>query len=138
MRVINSYAVEAKESQFMRSKVSLKYTPKDKRKVGQKALTPVRKIVNSLIASYTFPLRRIDQSIPKQNLIIRTSVSNKRVVLRGSSSKSPNRSVTSDAPPSGGPSSSQSRWGKGNKRRFIVTDEQVSISHEGRVLKGSF
>jgi len=45
---------------------------------------------------------------------------------------------TSGTPPSEGPSSSQSTQEKGNKRRFIVTDEQVNISREGGVLKGSF
>jgi len=61
MRVVNSSVNEANEPQSTRSKVLFKCTPKDKRKVGKRALTPVRKIVNSLVASYTFPLRRIDQ-----------------------------------------------------------------------------
>jgi len=109
IRVTNSYASEAKEYQSPRSKVLFKYTPKDKRKVGQKALTPVRKIMNSLVTSYTFPLRRIDQSMPKENLVIRTSLGNKRVVLRGSSLNPMIGASTSGTPPSGGPSSSQSR-----------------------------
>jgi len=66
IRVVNSYAGEASEHQAPRSKVLFKYTPKNKRKVSQKALTPVRDIVNSLATSYTFTLRRIDQSEPKK------------------------------------------------------------------------
>jgi len=138
MRVVNSYVNEVKEPQSTRSKVLSKYTPKDKRQVGQKALTLVGEIVNSLIASYTFPLRRIGQSMSKENLVIRTSLSNKRVVLRGSSSNPLIGASTSGAPSSGGPSSCQSRQGKGNKRQFVVTEELVNVTHEGGVLKGSF
>ena len=138
IQVVNSYASEAKEYQSPRSKVLFKYTPKDKRKVGQKALTTVREIVNSLVTSYTFPLRSIDQSMPIENLVIRTSLGNKRVVLKGSSSNPLTEASTSGTPPSGGPSSSQSRQGKGNKKRFVIIDEQVSISHQGEVLKGLF
>jgi len=76
--------------------------------------------------------------MPKENLVIRTTLGNKRVVLRGSSSNPLIGASSSCAPPSGGPSSSQSRQGKGNERRFIVTDEQVNISYEDGVLKGLF
>ena len=60
LRVVNSYVNQAAEPQSTRSKVLFKYTPKDQRKGGQKALMPVKEIVNSLIMSYTFPLQRID------------------------------------------------------------------------------
>jgi len=86
-----------------------KYTHKDKRKVGQNALTPVREIANSLTTSYTFPLQRVNQSMPKENLVIRTSLCNKRLVLRGSSSNPLIEASTSGAPPSGEPSPSQRR-----------------------------
>jgi len=46
MRVVNNYANEAKEPQSTRLNMLFKYTPKDKRNAGQKALTPVREIVN--------------------------------------------------------------------------------------------
>ena len=79
-----------------------KYTPKEKRKVGQKALTPIREIVNSLVMSYTFPLRQIDQFMPKENLVIRTSLGNKRVVLRGNISNSPTEASSSSNLPTRG------------------------------------
>ena len=60
IRVVNSYVNEAKEPQPTRSKVLLKYKPKDKRKANQKALILVKEIVNTLVTSYTFPLQRID------------------------------------------------------------------------------
>jgi len=37
-----------------------KYAPYEKRKVGKKGIDPVREIMNSLVTSYTFLLRRID------------------------------------------------------------------------------
>jgi len=113
----------------------LKYTPKEKRKVGQKALTPIKEIVNSLVTSYTFPLQRIDQSMPIENLVIRTSVGNKRVVLRGNSSNPLMEAPSLGAPSPGGPSPFQRRWKKDNKRRFVEANKQINISHEG---EGSF
>jgi len=56
IHVVNSYVNEMKEPQPMQSKVLFKYTPKDKRKANQKALIPVKKIVKTLVTSYTFPL----------------------------------------------------------------------------------
>jgi len=60
IRVVNSCVNEAKEPQPTQSKVLFKYTPADKRKANQKALIPVKEIVNTLVTSYTFPLQRID------------------------------------------------------------------------------
>jgi len=94
--VVNSYVNEAKEPQPTRSKVLFKYTLKDKRKA---ALIPVKEIVNTLVTCFTFSLRRIDQSIPKENLVVRTSLGNKRVVLRGSSSTSSTDAPSSSALP---------------------------------------
>jgi len=118
--------------------VLFKYTPKDKRKADQKALTPVKEIVNTLVTSYTFPLRRIDQLMPKENLVMRTSLGNKRVVLRGSFSASSTDAPFSSSLPLGGSSSLKRRQKKGNKRRFAEIDKQIKISHEVGVLKGSF
>jgi len=127
IRVVNNYASEAKEDQFPRSKVLFKYAPKDKRKDGQKVLTPVRKIVNSLITSYTFPLRRIDQSVPKENLVIRTSLGNKRVVFMENLSSPLTGASSSNGSPPGGVS--QSRRGKkgNNKRGFDEANKQINI-----------
>jgi len=61
IRVVNSYVNEVKEPQSMWSNVSFKYTPKDKRNANQNTLIPVKEIVNTLLTSYTFLLRRIDQ-----------------------------------------------------------------------------
>jgi len=122
----------------MQSKVLFKYTPKEKREANQKALIPVKELVNILVTSYTFSIRRIDQSMPKENLVIRTSLRNKRMVLRGSSSTSSTDTPFSSTLPPGGSSSLKRRWKKGNKRRFAETDKQIKISHAGGVLKGSF
>jgi len=138
IRVVNSCVNEAKEPQPTQSKVVFKYTPKDKRRDNQKALIPVKEIVNTLLTSYTFPLRGIDQSMPKENLVIRTSLGNKRVVLRGSSLTSSTDAPFSSTLPSGGSSSLKRRQKKGNKRRFAETNKQIKISHEGGILKGSF
>jgi len=138
IRIVNSYVNEAKEPQPTQSKVLLKYTPKDKRKANQKALIPVKKIVNTLVKSYTFRLRRIDQSMPKENLVIRTSLGNKRVVLRGSSSASLIEAPFSSTLPPRGLSSPKRRQKKDNKRRFAETHKQIKISYESGVLKGSF
>jgi len=101
-------------------------------------LIPVKEIVNTPVTSYTFSLRRIDQSMPKENLVIRTSLGNKRVVLRGSSLTSSTDTPFSSTLPPRGSSSPKRRQKKGNKRRFAKTDKQIKISHEGGVLKGSF
>jgi len=44
--------------------------------------------------------------MPKENLVIRASLSNKRVVLKGSSSNSLTEASSSGAPPPRGPSPS--------------------------------
>ena len=138
MRVINSYVNKAKEPQPTQSKVLFKYTPKDKRKANQKSLILVKEIVNTLVMSYTFPLRRIDQSMPKENLVIRTSLGNKRMVLKGSSSTFLTDAPSSSALPLIGSSSSKGRQKKGDRRRFVETNKQINISHEAGVLKGLF
>jgi len=76
--------------------------------------------------------------MPKENLVIRTSLGNKRVVLRGSSLASSTDAPFSSTPPPGESSSPKRRQKKGNKRRFAETDKQIKKSHEGGVLKGSF
>jgi len=87
--------------------VLFNYTSKDKRKAGQKVLKPIKEIVSPLVTSFTFPLQRIDKSMPKENLITRTSLSNKRMVLKGSSSNPLTKVSTLGAPPSRRPSSYQ-------------------------------
>jgi len=109
IRVVNNYASEAKEYQFSRSKVLCKYTPKEKRKAGLKALIPVGEIVNSLLTSYSYPLRQTDQLVPIENLIIRTSLDKKSVVLRGNSSNSPTEASSSSGLPPRESSQSQRR-----------------------------
>jgi len=137
--VVNSYINEAKEPQPTQSKALFKeYRPKDKRKANQKALIPVKEIANTLVTSYTFPLSRIDQSMPKENLVIRTSLGNKRVVLRGSSSTSSTDALFSSTIPLGGSSSPKRRQKKGNKRRFAETNKQIKIAHDGGVSKDHF
>jgi len=116
--------------------VLLKYTPKDRRKDGQKALPPVREIVNSLVTSYAFSLRRIDQSVPKENLVIRTSLRNKRVLLRENPSNPLTGASSSSGSPLGGPSSS--KRSKKNKRGLAKENQKINISLESGVLMASF
>jgi len=54
--------------------------------------------------------------VPKENLIIRTSLSNKIVVLRGNSSNSPIEASSLTGPPIKGSSQSQKRSKKNNRR----------------------
>ena len=74
----------------------------------------------------------------KENVVIRTSLGNNRMMSREISLNALTKASTSSAPPLGGPSPSQKRWKKGNKRRFVETNKQINISHEGGVLNGSF
>jgi len=76
--------------------------------------------------------------MPKENLVIRTSLGNKRVVVRGSSSASWTDAAFSSTLPPRGSSSPKRRRNKGNKRRFLETHKKIKISHESGVLKGSF
>ena len=83
-----------------RPKVLFKYTPKDKRQPGQKPLSATEKAMNSLMTSYTCPLRKIDQSVPKKKLVIHKHFGEKRnedtrVVFKGESSKLPDEQVSS-------------------------------------------
>lgn len=62
-----------------------KYIPKSQRGEGQKALTPIEDSMTALMTSYTLPLRKIDQSLPKGKMHIsitfgENSKKNKRVV----------------------------------------------------------
>ena len=108
-----------------------KYTPEEKRKDIQKVLTPVREIVNSLVTSYTFPLRKIDQSVPKENLVIRTSLGNKRMVLMKNLSNPLTEASSSSGSPPGGLSQSRRRKKGDNRRGFDEANKQINISHEG-------
>jgi len=113
-----------------------KYAPKDKRKDGQEVLTPVREIMNSLVTSYTFPLRRINQSVPKENLVISTSLGNNRVVLRENLSNPLTGASSLRSSPLEGPSSS--KRSKLNKGGLAKDNQKLSISLESGALKASF
>jgi len=76
--------------------------------------------------------------MPKENLIIRTSLSNKRVVLRGNSSNFMTEVSFSSSPPPRELSQSQKRWKNNNTKALAEANKQINISHEGRVLKASF
>jgi len=96
----------------------------------------VREIVNSLVTSYAFPLRRIDQSVPKENPVIRTSLGDKRVVLRENLSNPLTGASTSSGSSPGGPSSS--KRSKKNRRGLAKENQKLNISLESGVLKASF
>jgi len=73
--------------------------------------------------------------MPKENLVIRTSLGNKRVVLRGNPSNSPIEASSSNRPPPRGLSQSQKRK---KAKGFNEVNKQINISHEGGALKASF
>ncbi|XP_060968195.1 uncharacterized protein LOC133035834 [Cannabis sativa] len=54
-------------------KRTFKYIPKSQRGVGQKALTPIEDSMTALMTSFTLPLRKIDQSLPKGKMQISVS-----------------------------------------------------------------
>jgi len=71
-------------------------------------------------------------------LVIRTSLGNKRVVLKGNSSNSPTQVSSSSGPPPIESSQSQRRTKDNNKKGLVEANKQINISHEGGVLKASF
>ena len=75
--------------------------------------------------------------MPKEKLVIRTSLGNKRVVLRENTSNYPIE-ASSSRPPPGGVSQSRRRKKGNTKRGFDEANKQINISHEGGVLKASF
>jgi len=76
--------------------------------------------------------------MPKEKLVIRTSLGNKRVVLRENTSNYPVEASSSNVPPPGGVSQSRRRKKGNNKRGFDEANKQINISHESGVLKASF
>jgi len=66
IRIVDSYVNEAKEPQPVRSKVLFKYTPKDKRKPNQKALIPVKEIVNTFAQVTLFPSEELTSQYLKK------------------------------------------------------------------------
>jgi len=73
--------------------------------------------------------------MPKENLVIRTSRGNIRVVLRGNSLNSPIEASSSSSPLLRESSHSQRRKKDNNKRGLAKANKQTNISHEGGVLK---
>jgi len=69
--------------------------------------------------------------MPKENLIIRTSLGNKRVVLRGNSSNSLTEASSSSSPSLRESPQSQRRKKENNKRGLAKANKQISISLEG-------
>jgi len=96
----------------------------------------VREIVNSVVTSYTFPIWRVDQLAPKENLIIRTLLGNKRVVLRENPLKPPTWASSWSGPPPGGSSSSKER--KKNKTGLIKPIENWTSQIKGESWKPYF
>jgi len=76
--------------------------------------------------------------VPIENLVIRTSLGNKRVVLRGNSSNSLTEASSSRGPPPRASSQSQVRKKDNNKRGLAKANKQMNIFHEGGILKASF
>jgi len=76
--------------------------------------------------------------MPKVDLVIRTSLGNKRVVLRGNSSNPPTEQSSLNSLPQRGSSLSHRKMKKNYKRRLTEVNKQLKISHEDGVLKASF
>ncbi|KAL6125032.1 hypothetical protein ACLB2K_077540 [Fragaria x ananassa] len=51
-----------------------RYVKRDQREPGQKAITPIKDTMETLMTSYARPLRKIDQSIPKSGIVISTTL----------------------------------------------------------------
>jgi len=73
--------------------------------------------------------------MPKENMIMRTSLSNKRAMLRGYSSNPPIEASSSSNPHPRGSLASQRRMKKENKRRLAEANKQLNVSHEDGVIK---
>jgi len=58
------------KSESARSKCLFKFIPKSERQAGQKPIMLIDKTMNSLMTSYTRPLRKIDQSQPEDRIMI--------------------------------------------------------------------
>ena len=90
-------ATASSSSHTSKPKVIFKNVMKDQQAPEQKTSTSVKDTVNSLMTSYTLPLRKIDQSVPKYNLLITTTFrKNQKHTRRVVSFKNPK--VPSHAP----------------------------------------
>ncbi|XP_062093643.1 uncharacterized protein LOC133799660 [Humulus lupulus] len=109
-------------------KRTFKYIPKSQRGVGQKALTPIEDSMTALMTSFTLPLRKIDQSLPKGKMQIsitfgENSRKNKRVVTLNKKSST---SVTPKA-------------FKVEKKKFHIKKQKgITIHQNSDCLKASF
>nr|XP_011465143.1 PREDICTED: uncharacterized protein LOC101299390 [Fragaria vesca subsp. vesca] len=70
--ITSSSEKDALTSKVTKPKVIFKYLKEDQREPGQKALTTVKDTMETLMTSYTKPLRKVDQSIPEGNMVIST------------------------------------------------------------------
>ncbi|XP_024027182.1 uncharacterized protein LOC112093283 [Morus notabilis] len=61
---MNSTNKQVKSSSKPNQKMTFKYVPKNQRAPGQKALTSVKSVVETLMTSFTFPLWKLDQTFP--------------------------------------------------------------------------
>lgn len=96
--VSTSESEKPSNSKVSKPKKTFRYVRKDLREPGQSAIT-VRDTMEALMTSYARPLRKIDQSIPRRDIVISTTFQdnksrNKRIVSFGSACSS---STSSDA-----------------------------------------
>ena len=67
---------KAPSPEVSKPKTVFRYVKKDQREPGQKAITPIKDIMETLMTSYARPLRKINQSIPKSGIVISTTLDN--------------------------------------------------------------
>ncbi|KAK9929106.1 hypothetical protein M0R45_026214 [Rubus argutus] len=70
--ILTSESEKPSSSEVSKPKKTFKYIRKDQREPGQRAIT-VRDTMEALITSYAQPLRKIDQSIPRRDIVISTT-----------------------------------------------------------------
>ena len=76
VKVKSSSQTNMEETQGLKaskSKALFRYTPKSVRKPDQKILTPLQESMAVLTASYSCPLRKIDQSVPRGQFTVMTN-----------------------------------------------------------------
>lgn len=105
-----------------------KYIPKSQRGEGQKALTPIEDSMTAIMTSFTLPLRKIDQSLPKGKMQIS--------ITFGENSKKNKRVVTFNKK---SPTYITLKSFKVEKKKFHVKKQkEITIHQNNEYLKASF
>jgi len=129
---MNGTTKQVKSSSKPNQRMTFKYVPKSQRAPGQKALASVKNVVETLMTSFTFPLRKLDQTFPVGKMQISITFgecgsSNKRVVT-----------VNSNKPRTFPNPTSRKSKAKGKKVFFKKQQGKVVINQNDSCLKAIF